>query len=455
MKKKVCRIVLTIFIVLVFAVASYNNFADAEAVTLKYNLKVGDLLTYQMKMSSRTSMAGMPGEIPMDSEGIRTQVVTQVSKEGVYSLLIVERSEITRAITSVGRIEMSSERQKMGPDGSILEPSPLAEDPLIAVLAFAGKLPVTPVKKGESWKQKVKISAGDSLDLQWTLAGFQKIKDYDSAHLNGSFTAPIPLKGGTITVEAGKFTHFFAVKEGITVVQKGELKMKSTPPPGVKEAGSSTISFTLELMKKEALPPPQLQKTVAALELIESGQAELRKGNYDVAKAQFEEVLTNYPEISWRKDVEALMTKVKAAERLRSLHGLVPHEPSDQEVDKLIQQLKDRDVNVRVHAARWLGSPRHKQAVEPLIAALKDQSIDVRTAAAEALGLIGDQRAVEPLIAALKGADADVRLSTAKALGRLGDQRAIPQLERVAKEDNIASVRHAAQHALEELRHQQ
>ena len=68
-------------------------------------------------------------------------------------------------------------------------------------------------------------------------------------------------------------------------------------------------------------------------------------------------------------------------------------------VDKLIQQLRDEDVEVRwraVEALVKIGKP----AVEPLIAALEDEGSGVRMNAAEALGEIGDSRAVE-LIAAL------------------------------------------------------
>ncbi|MBM3242474.1 redoxin domain-containing protein [Candidatus Poribacteria bacterium] len=331
MKKEVCRIVLVITLTaLVFATPGYNNAADEEAVSLKYNLKAGDLLTYQRKVSLRMSMTGiMPGEMQIEVEALDTEVVTEVSKEGVYSSLTAIRSKVTRA--SLGSRDMSEERdrietfdvsrQKIRPDGSVLEITPFAQFERIPLaqsnaLYSVSEFPATPVRKGESWKQEVKIPEGGNWNFQWTFVGFQKIKDYDCAQLEGAIT------GVDITTVEGKSTIFFAVKEGFSVTQKVEVKMKLMPPPGVDGGESfSAISFERELIKKEELPLAKLQETVAVLELIALGQAELKKRNYDVAKAQFEDVLKNYPETIWRKDVESLVTKASPplCERLRYL----------------------------------------------------------------------------------------------------------------------------------------
>jgi hypothetical protein len=269
----------------------------------------------------------MPGEMQVEMEVPETQVVAEVSKEGVYSLLAAECPKITRA--SIGNIDMSGEmkdqiapfevsQQKMRPDGSLLESSALAqleETPLalLTVPDSSGKFPAKPVKKGESWKQEVKIPSGGGLDVQSTLVGFQKIKDYDCAQLETTFTGSIPFQGGNIAVE-GKVTILFAVKEGLPVIKRGEMKFKlPLPLPGEEREAAATISFESELMKEEKLTPAQLQETVSVLSLIASGQAELRKRNYNVAKAKFEEVLKNYPETPWRSYIEALMTKAKGS----------------------------------------------------------------------------------------------------------------------------------------------
>lgn len=355
-----------------------------EAVSLKYNLKVGDLFIYQAKNSSYIiSGAGMPGVRRIDVEGTHTQVVTKVSKDAAYSLVIADISEITRPFTSV--TNMRTEHQRMLPDGRIIESSALAKGPLVTLLFSAGELPSMPVKKGETWKTGSESPRGSSLDIQWTLIGFQKVKGYDCAQLEGTFTGEL----GKL-----KLTHSFAVKEGFTIAQKVEVKMKSIPEE------PKDFEAVINQAKKLPLPSPE------ALEVDERNKQLL--------------------------------------------------------VDELIKQLKDSDVDVRIEAARRLaavgiagrnlGSSHGKRAVESLIAALKDRDIDVRAAAAEALGQIGDKRAVEKLIDTLKDKDPDVRMSAANALGILGDKQAISQLEWVTKEDNIASVRDAAQRALKQLR---
>ena len=74
---------------------------------------------------------------------------------------------------------------------------------------------------------------------------------------------------------------------------------------------------------------------------------------------------------------------------------------SQTDVDRLIQQLRDEDRDVRLTAVMVLGMIRDPRAVEPLIAALGDKDWRVRAGAAKALRKIRDPRAVEPLIAAL------------------------------------------------------
>ena len=77
-------------------------------------------------------------------------------------------------------------------------------------------------------------------------------------------------------------------------------------------------------------------------------------------------------------------------------------------VDRLIQELNDKDPIVRRNAADALGPIKDAPAVEPLIAALKDEDSSVRSGAAGALGSIKDARAVEPLMAALKDENLEI-----------------------------------------------
>jgi HEAT repeat protein len=98
------------------------------------------------------------------------------------------------------------------------------------------------------------------------------------------------------------------------------------------------------------------------------------------------------------------------------------------DLDRLIQELNDKDSDVRRSAAYGLDKIRDPRAVEPLIATLSDKEWRVRSAAATALGHIGDPRAVEPLIATLRDRDRSVREQAAWALGAIGDPRAVDPL---------------------------
>jgi len=121
--------------------------------------------------------------------------------------------------------------------------------------------------------------------------------------------------------------------------------------------------------------------------------------------------------------------------------------------EPLIQVLTEEpDDYLRSLAAVALGKIRDAAAVEPLIQALlEDESGSVRGASAGALGAIGDARAVEPLIQALlEDESSGVRSNAAKALGAIGDARAVEALTQ-ALDDESASVRIAAEDALEKI----
>jgi HEAT repeat protein len=120
-------------------------------------------------------------------------------------------------------------------------------------------------------------------------------------------------------------------------------------------------------------------------------------------------------------------------------------------VDQLIDRLKDPDFNVRIEAAKALGKTNDSRAVEPLIAALNDANRRVRHKAAESLGEIKDPRAVEPLLAALKGPDIYQKQYAADALGNIRDPRAVEPLI-AALNDVNPNVRLSAAVALGEMK---
>ena len=113
---------------------------------------------------------------------------------------------------------------------------------------------------------------------------------------------------------------------------------------------------------------------------------------------------------------------VKAVVITLLISSCMPSTKAD-EVDTLIQELKDKDSNVRAYTAKALVGIKDARAVEPLIAALKDNDREddfhqVRLSVADALGEIGDKRAINPLIENLTDRDSNERV--AKILSNMG-----------------------------------
>lgn len=107
--------------------------------------------------------------------------------------------------------------------------------------------------------------------------------------------------------------------------------------------------------------------------------------------------------------------------------------PAPDEIERLIQELKDDRRDVRSRAAYELGKLGDPRAIAPLVAALSDQDKFVRSWAAGALGKAG-AAAIPPLLNVLQGADASAAPYAALALGELGDVRAIPLLASAIQE---------------------
>ena len=118
-----------------------------------------------------------------------------------------------------------------------------------------------------------------------------------------------------------------------------------------------------------------------------------------------------------------------------------PNVPEKSELPKLIEQLKDKDANVRSRSATLVGNFGQIQAkpvasaVPVLIMMVKtDDNTDCRRAAADALGKIAsDPKAIVPvLIDALKNdKEFSVKIAAAGALGTMGPEgkAGIPALQ--------------------------
>ena len=128
-------------------------------------------------------------------------------------------------------------------------------------------------------------------------------------------------------------------------------------------------------------------------------------------------------------------------------------------VDPLVQALKDPEAEVRANAAYALANIADGRAVAPLIDCIREPDVAIVDAAstvheyvALALGNIGDARAIAPLVEALQQDESSSsRGSIVRALGKLRATSALPDLEQVARSDEDAIVRSAAQEVIEDI----
>ena len=135
----------------------------------------------------------------------------------------------------------------------------------------------------------------------------------------------------------------------------------------------------------------------------------------------------------------------------------------EQKVEKLIKQLQDQNVDVRMNTVRALGkigTPEAIKAAEDAIPFLiqqlqNDQDKWVRMLAAMALGPIGEGavNAVPALIQALQDQDVSVRYYAAYALGKIGQDAkdAVPALIQALQNDHNVRGRDSATIALEKI----
>ena len=89
----------------------------------------------------------------------------------------------------------------------------------------------------------------------------------------------------------------------------------------------------------------------------------------------------------------------------------------------VISALKNKDMNIRWKAAKYLGVSKNKDAVNSLIEALKDEEFIVRNNAVWSLGEIGDKKAIKHLNNALKDGNKYVRCSVEEAVGKIRNNR--------------------------------
>ena len=125
------------------------------------------------------------------------------------------------------------------------------------------------------------------------------------------------------------------------------------------------------------------------------------------------------------KEIAVVTSERKTESRPETKQTAQEKERASLVVKSLAEALNDPDPEVRLEAARTLGSLKNKEAVPALISALKDADREMRLCVIEALGDIKDRRSVEALITLLKDEDWNVRLAAVYALGDIEDIRAV------------------------------
>jgi DNA topoisomerase VI subunit B len=122
------------------------------------------------------------------------------------------------------------------------------------------------------------------------------------------------------------------------------------------------------------------------------------------------------------------------------------------EVDQLIKQLKSWKSDVRLAAAKELGSRKDPRAVDPLVSVLRsDANWEVRLAAEDSLASIGSS-AAEPLVRVLnEEKNCFPRRRTVRTLQKIKDPCATETLKKVSAEDADCCVRRFAAKALGEI----
>ncbi len=105
------------------------------------------------------------------------------------------------------------------------------------------------------------------------------------------------------------------------------------------------------------------------------------------------------------------------------------------EVEILINRLKDGEYQSRAYSAYLLGERKDARAVPALIEALKDDNATVRWSSIRALGTIKDNSTVPVLVELLEDDNKEMREEAIWALGAIGDASALIEALKNEKKD--------------------
>ncbi len=143
------------------------------------------------------------------------------------------------------------------------------------------------------------------------------------------------------------------------------------------------------------------------------------------------------PEKQAKRLIQALLKWGKVIDPWRQTIAFALLEAiGERAIPGLIQTLRHRNEEIRLHAAWSLGAIGKPAAIPALIKALQDEDSFVRDGAAGALGNIGDPAAIPALIEALEDREPHVRNRAAGALADIGTPNIVTILSQAFLTDN-------------------
>jgi HEAT repeat protein len=210
---------------------------------------------------------------------------------------------------------------------------------------------------------------------------------------------------------------------GITLLDPPMLEKQPTGPTG--DAGQDTSDLAnSEFRKTPPAPPgkpePAPSEDAEDVQAVQRLIEELGDKDVDVRLGAYRTLKAQTDAPTVQLLIQALKSENLNIELTASELLLAGGEEA---AGPLITALKDTHWKVRWRAAETLGRMRYKESIDPLVRALTDEDELVRGMAARSLLLIGGRRAADALVRALNDPSHKVRFEVALALRQLDPAR--------------------------------
>jgi HEAT repeat protein len=250
--------------------------------------------------------------------------------------------------------------------------------------------------------------------------------------------------GAKVAEALGRIGEPRAVRELVKRLRTEQLRLAATE--ALKLVGSPAVPALLECLEGkiddcDASPVVDLLKALGDKRATKALVAELSRTR--VKKEKLIDALGAIRDPAALVPLLALMDDKSLEVRRRVLQVIEPM-LDGRAGDVLTQALDDKDDEIRVRAAGYLGVLGIKTAVPRLLAlTVEGVDPDLRLTAIRSLGRIGDPRATDTLVALLRDGKGAPQLEAADALANLKDPRSIPVLLELALDEGFGGRRSA------------